>query len=199
MKLLTKKLSTQYASLLALALLFPGLALAAPEPLPQLSANAPLVYINKNIGFNVKGYKYAQAEYPCEIDKTLVTNLIERAQVEGIRLESIGTRDKILNGVVPVLAIDIEQLVLGSEKERQFGTKRDSNLPKVQITAALVKGKNNIVTAKHTCAIMSLNEFTPSSSVLDLGSNGVTMCSATRKCLQDLSRDVVEWIEPQIK
>lgn len=183
-------------ALLTLALSCPLVALA--EAASPLSANAPLVYVNKNIGFNVKGFKYKQSEFPCDIDKTLVSNLIDRAQTQGIRLESIGTRDKILNGVIPVLAIDVEQLVLGGEG-RQFGTKQDSSLPKVQITAALVKNKDSIVTAKHTCAIMTLNEFTPSSNVMDLGSNGVTMCSATRKCLQDLSKDVVEWIEPQIK
>jgi hypothetical protein len=190
------KLFTATLSILTLVAALPLFAMAATEP--QLGANTPLVYVNKNIGFNVKGYKYKQAEFPCDIDKTLVSNLIDRAQTQGIRLESIGTRDKILNGVVPVLAIDIEQLVLGGEN-RKFGTKRGSNLPKVQITAALVKNKDSIVTAKHTCAIMTLNEFTPSSSVTDLGSNGVTVCSATRKCLQDLSKDVVEWIEPQIK
>ena len=195
--LLTTTLLTAKLSILTLAVTFPLLAAAEPEP--QLSANAPLVYVNKNIGFNVKGYKYKQSEFPCEIDSVLVSNLIDRARTEGIRLESIATRDKILNGVVPVLAIDIEQLVVGGEKNRQFGTKRDSNLPKVQITAALVKSKNNIVTAKHTCAIMTLNQFTPSSNILDMGSNGATVCSATRKCLQDLSKDVVEWIAPQVK
>ena len=183
-------------ALLTLAVGAPLIAVAEPES--PLSANAPLVYVNKNIGFNVKGYKYKQSEFPCDIDKTLVNNLVERAQTQGIRLEPIGTRDKILNGVIPVLAIDVEKLVVGGEG-RQFGTKQDSNLPKVQITAALVKSKNDIVTAKHTCAIMTLNEFTPSSNILDMGSNGVTVCSATRKCLQDLSKDVVEWIEPQIK
>lgn len=181
--------------LLTLALIFPLLAMADVEPQP--GANAPLVYVNKNLGFNVKGYKYKQSEFPCDIDSVLVTNLIEQAKNDGIRLESIGTADKINNGVVPVLAIDIEQLVLGDEK--QFGTKQQSSLPKVQITAALVKGKNNIVTAKHTCAIATLNEFSPSSNVLDLGSNGVTVCGATRKCLKDLSKDVVEWIAPQVK
>ena len=184
-------------SLLILALLTPLFAMAAEEQQP-LSAKAPLVYVNKNLGFNVKGFKYKQSEYPCDIDKVLVENLVEQAHADGIRLEPVATADKIRNGVVPVLAIDIEQLVLGAG-ERQFGTKRASNLPKVQITAALVKGKDNIVTAKHTCAIMTLNEFTPVSDVVDLGSNGVTVCSATRKCLKDLSKDVVEWIEPQIQ
>lgn len=184
-------------SLLILALLTPIVAIAADEQQP-LSAKAPLVYVNKNLGFNVKGFKYKQSEFPCEIDKVLVDNLVEQAHADGIRMEPVATADKIRNGVVPVLAIDIEQLVLGGE-ERQFGTKQESTLPKVQITAALVKGKDNMVTAKHTCAIMTLNEFTPSSNVLDLGSNGVTVCAATRKCLKDLSKDVVNWIEPQIQ
>lgn len=184
-------------SLLGLAFCFPLLAMAANEQ--PLDAKAPLVYVNKHMGFNVKGYKYAQKEYPCSIDKVLVENLIDQAKAEGVRLESIGTIDKIQNGVIPVLAIDIEQLVLGKkEDKRQFGANEDNDLPKVQITAALVKNKDSIVTAKHTCAILTLNEFTPSSDVLDMGSNGVTVCSATRKCLKDLSKDVVEWIKPQI-
>ena len=190
------KLFTPTLSILTLVAALPLFANAAAEA--QLGAHAPLVYVNKNIGFNVKGYKYKQSEFPCSIDKTLVRNLIDRAQTQGIRLESIDTRDKILNGVIPVLAIDVEQVVLGGEG-RQFGTKQNSSLPKVQITAALVKNKDTIATAKHTCAIMTLNEFTPSSNILDMGSTGVTMCSAARKCLQDLSKDVVEWMEPQIK
>jgi hypothetical protein len=180
---------------LTLALLFPLSAVAATEP--PLGAKAPLVYVNQNLGFNVKGYKYKQSEFPCNIDKVLVENLVEQAHSDGIRLEPVSTVAKIRNGVVPVLAIDIEQLVLGREG-RQFGTKQESNLPKVQVTAALVKNKDTIVTAKHTCAIMTLNEFTPSSDVLDMGSNGVTVCAATRKCLKDLSKDVMEWVTPQL-
>ena len=183
-------------SLLISALLCSVSTVAAPESAP-LDAKASLVYINQNIGFNVKGYKYKQSEFPCDIDKVLVSNIVDQAKRDGIRVEPIGTADKILNGVIPVVAIDIEQLVLGNE-ERQFGTKQSNTLPKVQVTVALIKGKDDMVTAKHTCAIMTLNEFTPSTNVLDLG-NGVTVCSATRKCLKDLSKDVVEWVSPQVK
>ena len=183
-------------SLLIPALVCPLLGLAASEPAP-LGDKAPLVYINQNIGFNVQGYKYKQSEFPCDIDKVLVGNLVEQAHSDGIRLEPVATADKILNGVIPVVAIDIEQLVLGNEG-RQFGTKQTSPLPKVQVTVALIKGKDDMVTAKHTCAIMTLNEFTPSTNVLDLGTS-TTLCSATRKCLRDLSKDVVEWVSPQVK
>lgn len=183
-------------SLLIPALLCSLVVVAESEP-AALDAKAPLVYINQNIGFNVEGYNYKQSEFPCDIDKVLVSNLVDQAKNEGIRLEPISTADKILNGVIPVVAIDIEQLVLGNEK-RQFGTKQKNPLPKVQVTVAVIKGKNDMVTAKHTCAIMTLNEFTPSTNVLDLGT-GTTVCSATRKCLKDLSKDVVEWVSPQVK
>jgi hypothetical protein len=176
-------------ALLLIAAFAPSLALAAKD--------APLVYINQNIGFNVKGYKYNQSEFPCDIDKVLVKNLISRAKKSDIRLEAVSTADKIQNGVVPVLAIDIEQLVLG-DRDHQFGIKQDNSLPKVQITAALIKGKDDMVIAKHTCAIMSLNEFSPTTEIIDLGSNGVTVCDATRKCLRDLSKDVVAWMAPQL-
>lgn len=179
-------------SLLTLFLTFPLAVTIAPA-----NANAPLVYVNQNVGFNVPGYKYKQSGFPCEIDKVLVDNLVERSQAAGITLEPVGTADKILNGKIPVLAIDIEQLVLGDEK-RQFGTRQKSSLPKVQVTVALIEGEN-IVTAKHTCAIMTLNEFTPSTNVLDLGSTGTTVCSAARKCLRDLGKDVVDWMAPQVK
>lgn len=179
--------------LCTLALLMP-LTVAAESS--SSSTKAPLVYVNKHIGFNVKGYNYAQKEYPCNIDKVLVENLVERAQKDGINLEPVGTLDKIQNGVVPVLAIDIEQLVL--KDDVKFGVKQEGSLPKVQVTAALIKNKDNFVTAKHTCAIMTVNEFTPASDVTDLGTYGVSVCAATRKCLKDLSKDVVEWIEPQV-
>jgi hypothetical protein len=197
MKLSLMKSSFSSLPLLALALALPLQVLAAPEA-SSPDAKAPLVYVNQNVGFNVKGYKYKQSEFPCNIDKVLVGNLVDRSRTNGIRLEPVATIDKITNGVVPVLAIDVEQLVLGGDK-RQFGTKQSSNLPKVQVTVALIKGKDDMVTAKHTCAIMTLNEFTPSTNVLDLGGNGVTVCSATEKCLKDLSKDVVEWMSPMVK
>ncbi|WP_331346093.1 hypothetical protein [Cellvibrio sp. UBA7661] len=187
---------TSLASLLLGAALLHPLSAVAESAAPN--AKEPLVYINQNIGFNVKGYKYKQSEFPCNIDKVLVKNLVEQADKDGIRLEPVSTADKIMNGVVPVVAIDIEQLVLGDGR-RQFGTKQTSTLPKIQVTAAVIKGKDDMVTAKHTCAIMTLNEFTPSTDILDMGNTGATVCSAARKCLKDLSKDVIEWVAPQVK
>ena len=155
----------------------------------------PLAYINQNLGFNVPGYKYSQSSFPCDIDKELIKNLIEDGAEAGLDLQAVGTPDKIRNGKIPVIAMDIEQLVLG--EEFKFGTRTNNTLPKVQVTAAVIKG-DTMETAKHTCAIATLNEFTPSSSVLDLGTT-VTVCGATRKCLRDLSKDIVDWAAPQIR
>src|SRR5690606_3336446 len=125
-------------------------------------------------------------------------NLIKRSKSAGIQMEAVTTPDKIRNGVIPVVAIDIEQLVLN--EEFRFGSSSRSNLPFVQVTTALItgQGETGFVTAKHSCAIATLNELTPSSNVLDLGTVA-TVCSATRKCLNDLSNDIVQWIAPQVK
>jgi hypothetical protein len=155
----------------------------------------PQAYINENFGFNVKGYSYSQSEFPCDIDKNLVALLLERGKKAGIQMEAARTADKIRNGVIPVIAIDVEQLVLGS-KEHTYGAEPHSNLPKIQVTAAVIKG-DDMVTAKHTCAIATLNQLTPSSSVLDLGTS-TTICSVTRRCLRDLSKDIINWAAPQL-
>lgn len=166
--------------------------------LASLSASAEGVdaYINQNIGFNVPGYKYTQAEFPCNVDKMIVEAVTKRGTKEGLTIEPVATLDKIQNGTIPVIAIDIEQMVLGRDKESQFGAQ--DSLPKMQVMAAVVKGEN-IVTAKHTCAIIHLNEFTPSSNVLDLGTPGITYCRAMRKCIRELGKDIVDWAQPQLQ
>lgn len=155
----------------------------------------PKVYINQHLGFNVPGYKYTQSEMPCDIDKKLVEYLITDGRKSSLSMESVSTAEKIRNGVIPVLAMDIEQLVLS--KDFRFGDRSDHPLPKVQITAAIIKGKE-METAKHTCAIATLNEFTPNSNILDLGTT-ISVCGATHKCLKDLSKDIIEWVAPQVK
>lgn len=160
----------------------------------------PQIYLNQNLGFNVEGYSYEQAQYPCDIDKVLVEKIVQRGRADKIRIEAVGTADKILNSEHPVLAIDIEALVLGSE-EFTFGTRSSSNLPSVRVTAALFHDSlpDGFITAPHSCAIATLNQLGPSSSVLDLDAGGHTVCSATHRCLNGLSRDIVRWVKPQVK
>src|SRR5690554_6865422 len=72
----------------------------------------PQIYLNENFGFNVEGYNYTQAEYPCAIDKVLVEKIVERGQSNDLNIEAVSTAEKIHNAEVPVLAIDIDALVL---------------------------------------------------------------------------------------
>lgn len=158
----------------------------------------PQIYLNENLGFNIEGYNYAQDELPCEIEEGLVSKILERAAKRGLVMQAVSTADKIQGGDTPVLAIDIEGLALGSE-EFTFGMDSSSNLPAVKVTAGLIHATepNSLVTASHSCAFASLTEFTPSSNVLDMGTTH-TVCSATQKCLNDLSNDILQWVAPQL-
>lgn len=179
---------------LTAALLFSCLPAAS---FAQSDNAKPDIYLNQNLGFNVEGYNYSQSEFPCEIDTTLVSKIVERANNKGIRMVAAATADKLMSGEVPVLAIDVEALALG--KDFTFGTDTRSNLPSVKVTAGLIDEElpGGVATAKHSCAIASLNQLTPSSDILDMGTTH-TVCSAAHKCLDDLSNDIVEWVSPQL-
>lgn len=157
----------------------------------------PLVYINKDIGFNVEGYDYKQPALPCDVDKNLVNLLVKRSQKSHINMVAVEGKEKVQNGTVPVVLIDIEQLVL--DESHNYGKSTNSNLPKIQITAGILNGKD-IQTTKHTCAIA-----TTSSNLLMTTDKVVyhrpvgDICTEAKKCLEDLSKDVVEWLKPQVK
>lgn len=176
-----------------------ALMVAAPfATAATLSADAPLIYVNENFGFNVKGYKYQQSEIPCKIDKNLVASLIEKGAEENIRIEAVKTAEKIRSKKASVLLIDIDGLILGGSKH-SYGMKKSNDLPSIKVTAALVdNAKNTHTLESHQCSIMALHEFSPSSSILDMG-NTATVCSATRKCIKDLSKDLIKWLKPQLK
>jgi hypothetical protein len=156
----------------------------------------PLVYLNKNIGFNALGFKYNQKSFPCDIDKSLITGLVEQSKKRKIPLEVIGTREKVRNGTIPVLSVDVEQLVL-AKKGHNYGTKKNGSLPMIRTTAAILKGKN-LITTKNICTFANLREFTPSSDVLDLGTT-TTVCQALRRCAKDLSKDIMTWTVTELK
>ncbi len=177
---------------LALVLTFGLSAATVAEPDPRH------IYLNENLGFNVKGYNYAQSEFPCNLDKVLVEQIVQRGKKQGLKIEAVTAAEILKNAERPVLAIDIDALVLN--ENFAFGTRTHSNLPSVRITAALIKDQSadGFTTAKHSCAIATLNELTPSTNVLDMGTYGKTVCSVTHRCLKDLSRDIVQWVEPQL-
>ena len=166
---------------------------------PQLSETAPTVLINTHLGFNVEGYKYKQSEIPCDIDTTLVEDLVRNGLKENIRMEAVSTADRIISPSAPLLAIDIDGLILGSE-EHSYGDSSSSHLPSIKVSSALMhpKDKNFLHTSQHSCSILTLSEFSTGSGVMDLNS-GVTICSATRKCVNEVSKDIVKWLSPHIR
>lgn len=180
----------------------PLLALALASTLTQaakLSADAPLVYVNENFGFNVKGYRYEQSQIPCKLDTYIVKSLIKKAAAKNIRVEAVHTAEKIHSKEASVLVIDIDGLILGG-KDRSYGMKKTNKLPSIKITAALVNNATSThAIEKHQCSIVALHEFSPSSNILDLGHTSATVCSAARKCARDLSADLVKWLGSQLK
>ncbi|TYK66529.1 hypothetical protein [Colwellia echini] len=162
----------------------------------QANASEADVYINQNIGFNVEGYNYNQPALPCDIDKSLVELIIKKSKQQNIEIEAVTTTEKIHNGKIPVVSIDIEQLVLS--KDHIYGKITDFNLPKLQITAGIIKGED-IQTAKHTCAVASTSsEHIKPTDVVKYNQPGVSICGEAQKCLEDLSKDVVQWLKPQL-
>lgn len=161
------------------------------------SQNDKLVYINPNLGFNVEGYNYQQPALPCDVDKKLVDLVIKKGGKVNLQIETAETTEKIKNGTVPVVLIDIEELALS--KEHTYGDESNYLLPKIKITAGLLKGKD-LQTAKHTCAVApSDNVAVLSTDIVKYDHPGVNICTEVQKCLEGLSGDVVEWLKPQIK
>lgn len=163
---------------------------------PWVAAAPAKVYLNENVGFNVKGFKYTQKAFPCEVDKKLMVSMLDQGKKQNIPMELAGTPDKLRNGTIPVIAVDIEQLALGKEGFNYTRSKNNS-LPMIQATAAIITG-GNLVSSKHTCAFAALNDFTPASSVLDLGTS-TTVCKAIRKCATDLGKDIMTWVGEELK
>ena len=172
------------------------ISLCAIALFAQANASEADVYINQNIGFNVEGYNYNQPALPCDIDKSLVELIINKSKKESIDMEAVITTEKIHNGKIPVISIDIEQLVLS--KDHIYGKQTDFNLPKLQITVGIIKGED-LQTAKHTCAVASTSsEHIMHTDVVKYNQAGVSICGEAQKCLDDLSADVVQWLKPQL-
>lgn len=68
---------------------------------PWVTAAPNKVYLNENVGFNVKGYKYTQKEFPCEVDKKLMVSMLDQGKKQNIPMELAGTPEKLRNGTIP--------------------------------------------------------------------------------------------------
>lgn len=165
---------------------------------PSLNAKDkdPLVYVNKNMGFNIEGFQYNQPALPCDVDKRLAELLILKGGNAKLNIQAIETKEKIENGSIPVVLIDFEQLALG--EGHSYGAEANFKLPKIQVTAGVLKNKE-LATAKHTCAIASLAPSSLPTDVVNFNHPGVSICSEAQKCLEDLSTDIVDWLKPQVQ
>lgn len=165
--------------------------------IPSYVHAAPDMYLNENLGFNVKGYNYKQNEFPCKVDKLIVKQTLKRAKKKDWKIEATGTSDKIYGSGLPVLAMDINGLILGSE-EHTYGAKSSTNLPSVRVTAAIIDKKypDGLITEDLMCAIGELQDLAPpTSSVMDLGVPSKTVCDVIEVCVKDLGKDIVDWVE----
>lgn len=156
----------------------------------------PLVYVNKNVGFNIEGYNYQQPALPCDVDKRLIELLVKKANNANINMQVVDSKDKIENGKVPVLLIDIEQLTLG--ENHNYGGEVNVNFPKVQINAGVLK-KQKLQKAKHTCEIALSTPSVMPTDVVKYNNPAVSACSEAEKCLKELSSDVIDWLKPHVK
>lgn len=159
------------------------------------SEASPTVYVNQHVGFNVEGYKYDQPALPCDVDKNLVDLLVKNGNKANLSMQAVGTKEEIQNGTVPVVLVDIEQLALKHNKS--YGKSNNFNLTKIGITAAVLKD-GALTTAKHTCALTSEDNLTMPTDEILLNHANVEVCHEAQKCLEDLSKDVIDWAKPQI-
>jgi hypothetical protein len=155
----------------------------------------PDMYINANVGFNVPGYNYQQNNLPCDVDKALINQVVKQGKKSGLEFRPVKDKESILNGIIPVLAIDFETLILGQDGFN-FGAENAGILPASEVTVAIITG-DSVVTSSHQCAITSLKELTPASDILDLGPVH-SVCSATQQCMKKLGNKVFTWLENKL-
>lgn len=174
--------------ILKLAVLVSVLLVTACSGTPTVNGDAKTVYINENVGFAVKGYSYKQDGLVCDIDNYLVNALVDKAAAKNIKL----VRVKTASQQGPLLALDIESLVLGQNKREYIGN--NAVEPEIGVAAGLlVKGRSpELTTISHQCVAFS------DQMALSNAAAGSSNCSSLNKCARRVSGDIVDWVVPQI-
>ncbi|MDU0355253.1 hypothetical protein RS130_16280 [Paraglaciecola aquimarina] len=165
------------------------------------STDSTSLYLNRDLGFNVEGYNYQQKEFPCDVDKVLVKDIVARGTKQNLTIETVATGDSIPQSTAPILAIEIDHLNLGKKGFNFGNTKAKNALPSMKVTVGLIRNEEQggTLLAEHSCAILTLNQVSPAnSSILDMGTYGLSVCDVTHKCLTDLSHDIVDWVTTQL-
>lgn len=171
-----------------MAVLASILLMAACSSTATMNGNAKTVYINENVGFAVKGYSYKQDGLVCDIDNYLIDAMVDKAAAQNINLVRVKTVSQ--NG--PLLALDIESLVLGQNKRTYIGN--NAVEPEVGVAAGLlIEGRTpELTTISHQCVAFS------DQMALNNSAGGSSNCSSLNKCARRVSADIVDWLAPQI-
>lgn len=174
--------------MLKLGVLTSVLLVAACSSAPTVNGDAKTVFINENVGFAVKGYSYEQDGLVCDIDNYLINTLVDRAAEKNINLVRVKTAAQ--QG--PLLALDIESLVIGQNKRDYVGN--NAVEPEIGVAAGLlVKGRApELTTISHQCVAFS------DQVALSNTAGGSSNCSNLNKCARRMSGDIIDWLAPQI-
>jgi len=180
----------KYVSTLGLLCVVVVGLLSACTQQSQLDESSPVVYINKNLGFAVKGYSYEQQGLVCDIENYLVESLVNAAAYEGIRLELVSTAQQT-QSKARLLALDIDTLKSGQNKRDFVG--HQAVEPELGVVAAYVDRD------KGTDVLMSNHKCVAFSDQMGLDSAGSSSnCNLLRQCARRLSGDVISWLAPKL-
>ena len=112
---------------------------------PSISADAPIVYINTNIGFESESYAYVQPEMICNIDEELIDDIVERGARENIRITPVsGAEIDYKNH--DVLALDLTRLGSGPSSGDSY--KGSQIAPTLGILAVYIGGNDAVSESK---------------------------------------------------
>lgn len=172
--------------LITLAVLAP--VLVACSSAPTLKSNAKTVYINENVGFAVKGYSYKQDGLVCDIDNYLVSALIDKAAAQNINL----VRVKTATQQGPLLALDIESLVLGQNQREYIGN--NAVEPEIGVAAGLIIKSRvpELTSISQQCVAFS------DQMAISNVAGGNSNCSSLNRCVRRVSGDIIDWLAPQL-
>lgn len=174
--------------------------LSACSSAPVITADAPIVYLNSNVGLNLDDYKYSQSNMTCGVDNELIENITLRAAKENIRILPVYTYLEV-DAADNVLAIDITDLPDSAETNHS-GSKTVS--PKLGISAAYIEknaGNPHALTFDDHCTgkFPSGGSKTNAAGQTTGGGSGSGICREMRRCARRISANITDWLVYDLK
>lgn len=183
-----------------LTLISSVIVLSACSSTPVVTADAPIVYLNSNIGLSLDQYKYSQSQMTCEVDNELIENITLRAAKKNIRVLPVYTYSEV-EAADNVLAIDITDLPDSTETNHS-GSKTVS--PKLGVSAAYIEkdtGNPHALTFDDHCTgkFSHGGSKTNASRQTTGGGAGPGICREMRRCARRISANITDWLVDDIK